>query len=301
MTKVILRFTLTLGLILLTQNSRAWDAEGHRIIAAATWRELPASTQKHITQILLGHPAYADWKKAFSQGPRDLDLPLYAFLKASTWPDEIRRQGGNYDFPKWHYINHPLRSPKFRKEPVPQNDTILAGIAQCERDLPERKMPGEVRAVALSWLIHLVGDLHQPLHCVSLYKREFPQGDDGGTRFWIKPGTRPVSLHEIWDELLGTSNNPRLAMNEAILITARYPRNTLRELKSATTPAAWSLEGRALALEQVYRRGKLRGGPIPETAVPLPTGYTKSAKNVAERQAALASHRLCDELSRLLK
>jgi hypothetical protein len=91
-------------------------------------------------------------------------------MRSSTWPDEIRRSGNQYDYPNWHFIDYPLRPPAFPLEPSPKpTDDVLFGVAQCERTLSDTNADPELRAVYLSYLIHLIGDMHQPLHCASLF------------------------------------------------------------------------------------------------------------------------------------
>ena len=70
------------------------------------------------------------------------------------------------------------------------------------------------------------------------------------------------------------------------------------ELKKATTPKAWSLESRGIAIDKAYLHGELKGGTSKDAAEDLPEGYTKAAKVVAEKQAALAGYRLADELQK---
>ena len=92
----------------------------------------------------------------------NFDLPAYVFMRSSSWPDEIRRSGSLYDHPNWHFIDYPLRPPDFALEPDPlPTDNVLYGIAQCEKVLTDTNAGAELRAVYLSYLIHLVGDMHQ--------------------------------------------------------------------------------------------------------------------------------------------
>jgi hypothetical protein len=147
-------------------NTLAWSGPGHMVIAAEAYRQLSPDLQKRVTEILKAHPAYGKWESSFPQKGDGLDLPSFIFMYASTWPDEIRRGGGDlskYDHPKWHYIDWPLRSPSFpmEPEPSPTNDVVY-GIAQSEKFLSDSNSTPEVKAVYLSYLIHLIGDVHQP-------------------------------------------------------------------------------------------------------------------------------------------
>lgn len=270
------------------------------IIAAEAYRELSPALQARVTEILKAHPDYVKWEGSYGKYGDGIEMPLYIFMRASTWPDEIRRGGGadsKFDHPHWHYVDYPLEPPSFFLKPGPSpNDDVLFGIGQCEKFLHDSATSPELKAVYLSYLIHLVGDIHQPLHCCSLVNATYPKGDKGGNDFYIIPGSRGIKLHSFWDQLLGSRLHERTQLNEAVRIAAEHPRASLPELKTAKTPLEWSMEGRHLAIDKAYLHGELKGGTSEQTAQALPDGYTKEAKVVAERQAALAGHRLANEI-----
>src|SRR5580704_11505311 len=259
----------------------AWSGAGHMVIAAEAYRELSPELKAKIDKILESHPNYAEWKSSYEQSVKSMDLGLYVFMRASTWPDEIRRKNSPYDHPHWHYIDYPLRPPNFPMEPAPSpNDDVLYGVKYCEKALSGLKTAPVEKAVYLSYLIHLVGDMHQPLHCCSLFTSEYPKGDKGGNDFYVTAGTKGIKLHAFWDQLLGTSRNMQTHVNYAAEIEAKYPRSKLPEL-SAKTPKEWSLESRQLAIDKSYLKGELRGSTEAENAPALPEGYTKEAKKQA--------------------
>ena len=292
---------LALSFPLMSHRAMAWSSPGHLLIAAEAFRQLSPEMKAQAYEVLKAHPDYAKWVRAYHPNP-NFDLATYVFMRSSTWPDEIRRSGSPYDHPNWHFVDYPLRPPAFPLEPGPKpDDDILFALAQCETTLSNTNANAELRAAYLSYLIHLVGDLHQPLHCVSLFTDAYPKGDRGGNDFYVRPGQTGVRLHGIWDGLLGTSVNPQTQWKYAIAIDAEYPRTTLPELATHTTPKDWSLESRELAIEKGYLHGELKGGTNAQSAPALPEGYTKAAKAVAERQAALAGYRLADEIEKYLK
>jgi hypothetical protein len=152
--------------LLFPPTAQAWSGAGHQVIAAEAYCQLPSPLQKKVTEILKAHPDYQKWEKSFASESGNLDLPTFIFMRSSTWADEIRRGKSPYNHPKWHYVDYPLNPPKFPLEPGPDpTDDILYGIGQCEKILADTKATPEERAVYLSWLIHLIGDMHQPLHC----------------------------------------------------------------------------------------------------------------------------------------
>src|SRR4051794_37148479 len=70
----------------------------------------------------------------------------------------------------------------------------------------------EDKAVALCWILHLIGDVHQPLHCATLYSPQFERGDLGGNSFGVKINGKEYRLHTFWDNALdvvpGTDDDP---------------------------------------------------------------------------------------------
>lgn len=271
------------------------------VIASEAYRELSPELKAQVYEVLKAHPDYAKWARDYHPNA-SFDLPAYVFIRSSSWPDEIRRSGSPYDHPNWHFIDYPLRPPNFPLEADPRpTDNVLYGIAQCETTLSDTNAGAELRAVYLSYLIHLIGDMHQPLHCASFFGNAYPRGDRGGNDFYVRPAQAGVRLHGIWDGLLGSAVNPRTQWNYAIKLDAKYPRASLPELTNDTTPKSWSLESRDLAIEYGYLRGQLQGSTDAETAPALPADYTKQAKAVAEKQGALAGYRLADEIQEYLK
>jgi hypothetical protein len=143
------------------------------------------------------------------------------------------------------------------------------------------------------------------LHCASLFGPDFPEGDKGGNSFYVKPAKKGVKLHSLWDGLLGMRNHPQTQLNDALRIRSEHPRDTLAaQLESGDAPVLhkqWSLEGRKLAIDKAYLRGKLKNSAKTDPGGTLPKDYMKDAKVVAEKQAALAGYRLADEIEQLVK
>jgi hypothetical protein len=295
------RCLVALALISCHEHAVAWSSAGHEIIAAEAWRELPKETKAKVTEILKAHPEYSNWQDSFRGESSSVDLAAYVFMRAAVWPDQIRRHGSKWDHPAWHFIDYPLRPSSFPMDPGPSpTNDIVFGIAQCEKVLRDPSASAEEHAVHLSWLLHLAGDIHEPLHCASLLANSYPNGDKGGNAFFVKPGTKGISLHSFWDRLLGTSGSEQSHFNRAVSFQKDWPRHMFKEL-GGNGPKEWSLESRTLAVDKVYLRGQLKESTDPETAPGLPEGYAKSAKSIAEWQCTLAGYRLTDQVTHLIK
>ncbi|HEV2318373.1 MAG TPA: S1/P1 nuclease [Verrucomicrobiae bacterium] len=288
------------GLFNLQLKLIAWDGAGHMAIAAEAFRQLTPQLQAQAIEVLKAHPDYQDWTNAYHPNPT-VSLAAYVFMRSSTWPDEIRGSGSPYDHPEWHFIDYPLRPPLFSFEPDPRpTNNVLYGVGRCEQTLSDTNADPVLRAVYLSFLIHLVGDMHQPLHCENFFDTDFPNGDRGGNDFYVKPDQRGVRLHGIWDGLLGTIENAANQWRYSIKIETGYPRTSLPELTRDTAPPSWSLESRKLAIKYGYLNGHLRGSTNFATAPRLPEDYLSNAQEIAERRGALAGYRLADELKKYL-
>ena len=100
------------------------------------------------------------------------------------------------------------------KEPEPVN--ILTAMVENQRIVATENNP-ERKAVALAWLFHLVGDVHQPLHAAQLFTTEYPQGDRGGNEICVRvtQAGQPMDLHRFGDGVITLSQNLTRLRNEA--------------------------------------------------------------------------------------
>jgi hypothetical protein len=296
-----LAFVLFSSIALWQSNALGWGSAGHMVIAAEAFRQLSPDSKAKVYETLKAHPDFTKWTNSYHPN-LNVDLATYVFMRSSTWPDDIRRSGNQYDHPNWHFIDYPLRPPSFPMEPGPKpTDDVLYGISQSEKTLNDTNAAPEARAVALSWLVHLIGDMHQPLHCVSLFTAVYPKGDKGGNDFFVKPNERGIRLHSLWDGLLGSSANPQTQWKYAVTLEGEFPKSKLPELTKDTDTKAWSLESRELAIDKGYLHGNLKGSTNADDAPSMPADYTKNAKAVAERQGALAGYRLASKIEKNLK
>lgn len=274
------------------------------IVAAIAYKQLTPAAQQQTTATLQAHPAMAKWKEQLEKD-HPTDPGAYFFMRASTWPDEIRRGNSPYDHPAWHYVDYPLTPPDFPFVAVrdPQ-DNVLFGIEASEKTLRDAAATPEQRAAALSWLIHLVGDLHQPLHCAELVNAQFPlpDGDRGGNSIYVSVGGNPINLHAFWDRLPGMIFSPPFAAESAGRIERAYPPAALPELVKAKDPVAWSLEGRKIAIESAYLNGQLPGAAADtkNSPIPLPPDYLAKGKLISDQRLALAGYRLAALMPPLL-
>jgi hypothetical protein len=172
------------------QQARAWGGDGHRTIAAIAIKLLPPAKAAALDRLL-----------------RRSDV-REGVIDAASYPDEVIRKhdhGGH--FSPWHYVNWPVDAAEY-DEPVCRPDCILHELPKQIETL--RSSDLQAKALALSWVIHLVGDHHQPLHVAD----RFVDGRDdrGGNEFQVRYRNRAtcsggaseehpvkVELHSVWD------------------------------------------------------------------------------------------------------
>ena len=165
-------------------HASAWDIPGHMLSAAIAYRVLqqenPESIEK-VKAVLEKHPWYANQWQARLQDAPVADHGLGLFMQAARWADDIRMRDKQHHRGQWHYINWPFK-PEVQpasvqvREPEPVN--ILIAMAENE-GLVRNGIDPERRAIALAWLFHLVGDIHQPLHTAQLFTVEYPPRRQG--------------------------------------------------------------------------------------------------------------------------
>jgi hypothetical protein len=302
-------------LAVLPLPASAWNIPGHMLSAAIAYQVLRQEnppTIDRVKAVLEKHPWYANQWQARLQDVPVVDRDLVLFMQAARWPDDIRIRDKQHHRGLWHYINLPFKPDDQPgnvqiREPEPVN--ILTAMAENET-VVKNENDGERKAIALAWLFHLVGDIHQPLHTAQLFTVEYPNGDRGGNEICVRvtQAGQPMALHRFWDGVITSSSNLTRLRNEATALRNRqeFQRSQLTELRS-TDFEAWAKESFEIARKFTYQNGRLSGSPkggnmdcTTVAAAPvLPVGYVVSARRIADRRMILTGYRLADLLTRV--
>lgn len=291
------RLALAVLAVVASAPAMAWNAGGHRLVAAIAWRGLDDDARQAVGTLLARHPDHAAWLARNTRAE-----PAYAaFLEASTWPDDIRRDARFAEgegtgariagFPemthhrRWHYIDQPVfATPIPRPRPLDQDGELRLRFGQFAALVADRSAGAEARAHALTWLVHLVGDAHQPLHTVSRYDAN-GESDDGGNALWIDnpfhPRRREMTLHAYWDDLPAP---PWLRGSRLEGAAERLIREN-RPARAVGTVGEWLAEGKLLATTTVYDG---LHGDVPT----IEADYNERALRVARERVTLAGQRL---------
>ena len=267
------------------------------------WSQLTPEVKAKVTALLQQHPDYASTLTRESKDAGE-ERDAKAFAIAATWPDLIRSASfgpsAKYGHAEWHYADTPYVMGNFPPPPgvvfkwTPGTNpaNAIQAIAKNLADLNDPKATAVDRAVALCWMEHLVGDIHQPLHSVSMYSETYPTGDRGGNSQYVKLDGRTMNLHSLWDGMLGGYMDIGAVKQIADKLVAAHPRKEFEKELTESDPQTWAGESYEKATKTVYLEGKLATGNNAQSAVDLPARYMEAAKPVAERGAVLGGYRL---------
>lgn len=301
-----------------TTCASAWDSLGHMLVAQIAWNQLTPKAREALTESIIrfNTAKKGDWPD---------DQASYDAVTAACWMDDIRSFREKYDFGKWHYINLPfthdgLPAPDGESEP-----NVVWGIQRCA-DIISGKAedPAIDRDQALAMLIHLIGDVHQPLHTTNR------NNDAGGNRVTLKNVDKTkeellfskgknVNLHAFWDSsyrrafrdgkvgvlyeapfydenkpLSGHGSAGAMIRREASAIEKKYPKPII----TTRNPAEWAQESHGEGYDFAY--GKLPGQSPTGSVARVDEKYVTTARDIAQKRIAMAGYRIGAMLNDLL-
>jgi hypothetical protein len=179
---------LALAAAFVAAPANAWWEFGHETVAAIAYKNVTPRVQTEIRR-LLSHQALLETPTC----------PARTIEEASVWADCIKTLGPRFSYAyNWHYQNVNICKPFDIKSNCPDGNCVSAQVERNLKLLKDKKVPVRERVMALAFLVHFVGDLHQPLHAGD-------HADLGGNRARAAYGdyvTEKLNLHTIWDGLI---------------------------------------------------------------------------------------------------
>lgn len=290
-----LSVALLISSLLLSARAHAWGDEGHEIVALIAQHYLTPSVRAKVQTLLASD--------------RSALVADSSIATQATWADRYRdsdRDGSQQRYQRsrqWHYVDLQRSSPNLARacfghaalpagmaaSAGPANACVVDKIDQFEKELQDQATSAAERCLALQFLLHFIGDLHQPLHAISDH-------DEGGNRKQVlATGMRAASLHHYWDNnfVRELGSEPQAVANALIAAI------TFTDIKawSRGSTADWARESFSQAIAQAY-------DPLPQPAngrYRLSAAYVDNAVNTVRLQLSRAGVRLAAVLNRALK
>jgi len=281
-------------------HALAWGYVGHKVVAAIAWQYMTPMARDRVQALL-------------AQDTDTLTPP--DFVSRATWADAYRNI--HKETSAWHYIDipyaaadslehagaaeaaqcpHPALPGQSAAIGAPENDCIVDKIDQFEAELRDPATPVPEQILALKFLMHFVGDVHQPLHAID-------DDDKGGNCVWILAGGKPQRLHAYWDtgvvlRLLGDRTAEAYAADEKAGIDAAG-----LTAQAGGDAAQWAAESAVVARSYVYKLGvdTLPTCATENTATPIDVGSSLDPKPIVRNRLDLAGVRLAHVLNDIFK
>jgi hypothetical protein len=272
--------TLSLVTFHLSPDLFAWGGQGHRLVGLIAADRLTPIAKQHVAWLLDGQ----------------------SLADVASWADTIT--GEQVQTSYWHYLNIPPEATSYdRERDCPRQPGVSAGsrndrwrdcvvdrIAYWEERLADTRLDRADRAIALKYIVHFIGDLHQPFHALGVGRggndiqvRVFGQADCGSDP------ARPVpcNLHSVWDSRLISRHN----LDDPTYVAALKKLIADKKLGSQPpgTPAQWAEQSFRLAKEALVKNG-----------ANIDEGYYRRHITVIDERLALAGVRLAASLNRIL-
>ncbi len=266
-----LRYFFALMLVVASPGALAWGALGHRLVGDLSERHLQPSTERAVRDLLTGEPE-----------PTLGGVANWADSLRMTDPDRFKQTS------RWHYVNLPANSCRYDMvRDCADGQCVVEAIKMQRTLLADRSQLREVRRDALKFLVHLVGDAHQPLHAGN-------HEDRGGNQFQVSLrtdiapeyysrnrynyGVMGTNLHSVWDYYILAGANLTEAQYANRLAGSPWP----PPAAAMGDPATWAGE----SCRAVYTHGL-----YPATHI-MDRSYLDAQRSLAEQRIRLAAYRL---------
>lgn len=287
--KRLTKLAIVAAMLSLPQPLYAWGMEGHEAIAALAWKYMTPTTRKKVNAILaMDHDR----------------LTEPDFMSRATWADKWRSAGHGETEP-WHFVDIEIDNPNLvtacaaasnRSNPMKNGGAqpcVVSQLDRFERELSSKQTSDQDRVLALKYVLHFVGDLHQPLHAAD-------HDDRGGNCVKVSiNNARSLNLHSYWDTYVVKEIDPD-------------PQHLADSLKKEISPEdkkswvlgdskQWAMESFQLGKRYAYSFNPPAGCDATRPPIPLSAGYDSAARKVAASQLKKAGVRLAYILNHRLR
>lgn len=293
------------------QTAYAWDDVGHKITAYIAWQRMSPQARENVIKILRAAPEdsqLATFYMVYGPQPEETRKREY-FMTVATWADIVRDRSfenryKTYHHGNWHYDDIFWRQEGAKVVPLTGFDEgglAVTKLVEFDKVVRDPAASARDKALAIAWIMHSGGDIHQPLHTSARVTDTEPKGDQGGNLFHLTPKGTPreeqVNLHWFWDSIVGRNIPIRGEECDreyiepiAESLMQKYPFAELQGTLNVGNYEEWKKQSFALNPTDVFTP------ELKRSEMPSPD-YKRNAFRVSERQLALAGYRLGETLN----
>ena len=294
--------------------SLGWDDVGHKTTAFIAWQRMSPAAREAVIKILRSAPEDSHLSAFYMQyGPEPEQVrKLEYFMLVSTWADIVRDRAfetrqRKYHKGNWHYDDTFWKQVAGKVEILSgfeEGGVAVEKLSEFEKLIRSTSASDKDKAIAIAWIMHLTGDIHQPLHTSARVTDLEPKGDQGGNLFLLTPQGTPrenqQNLHWFWDSIIGRNIPLKGETCERDYIVPIAQRIMKRHPYSSFGVAGldlgdyrgWQQESFKFNATDVFSPDLVRFQTPSER-------YKRNAFRIAERQLALAGYRLGETLNRI--
>ncbi|MET0371046.1 MAG: S1/P1 nuclease [Sphingobium sp.] len=235
----------------------AWGPQGHIIVADIAQQDLTPAAKAQVVALL-----------SLENTQKLADI--------ANWADAVK---GKVPGSPSHSVRFAPKGP-LRQDACPNRFCALAGLDRYSAVLADRGATARQRLEALKYVVHLVGDIHVPLHAFV----------STGDRVPVNFAGKDATLHKVWDTLIiSTRGKDTARIGREVLASGR--------VRTVGKPLDWALESRDIARERIFRKLPLKS----DKRIVLPVSYATENWPVVETRLNQAGHRLGALLNSLLR
>jgi hypothetical protein len=248
------------------QAALGWGIEGHSLVARIAEAQLTQAARERVAAIL---------------------GPGRSLASVASWADDFRRT--HAETANWHFVDIPINQRHLNMDrDCPKGDCVVGRIVLFEQIVGDPAATAAEREEALKFLVHFIGDMHQPLHCST-------NGDRGGNTVRLIYRNMPTNLHSLWDTgLLGRMGTEEqlfpILSAEALQHAGKWSKGDVQD---------WAEQSHKASQKIVY--GKLPAPPAPDQPIVIPPDYERTATSLVREQLEKAGDRLARVLNDLFK
>jgi hypothetical protein len=284
---------------------KAWDDAGHKTIAYIAWNQMSPEARERAFKLLMIAPEDSDLNVFYLQDSRSAEVKKRElFMIAATWADIVRDRkfkvrAEKYHHSNWHYADTFWTTEngkvKILPNPSEEGGKAVEKLIEFDKALKDAAVSDEEKAIALAWVLHLGGDIHQPLHTSARITELEPKGDQGGNLFSLSPKDAPreqsENLHWFWDSILGRVISRNGMSDDQYIpmlgetIVKKYPLAAMQNNLATGNFDEWQKSSFKVAIAEVFPADLIRNE--------MPTAkYRRNTFSISEQQIALAGYRL---------